>query len=75
MRSLRSEERTVVAVIHDLDMALKLADRVFVLDRGAMVAQGGPESDDVQRAIESAFRVRLELLRGESGVHWTAFRP
>ena len=75
VRSLRSEERTVVAVVHDLDMALKLADRVFVLDRGAMIAHGSPESDQVQQAIQSAFRVRLELLRGESGVHWTAFRP
>ena len=64
-----------MAVVHDLDMALKLADRVFVLDRGAMIAHGSPESDQVQQAIQSAFRVRLELLRGESGVHWTAFRP
>lgn len=53
-RSVASEGRSVVVVLHDLEIAHAFMDQVVVLDRGATVAQGSPKdalSDDVLRAV------------------------
>jgi osmoprotectant transport system ATP-binding protein len=36
--------RTIVLVTHDIDEALRLADRIVLLDRGRIVQQGSPAS-------------------------------
>ena len=45
---------TVVLIEHDVDMVLRMADRITVLHQGAVIARGLPEevtgSEDVQRA-------------------------
>ena len=34
---------TVVAILHDLNLAAMLADRILVLNRGSLIAEGSPE--------------------------------
>ena len=34
---------TVVAILHDLNLAAMLADRILVLNRGTLIAEGSPE--------------------------------
>ncbi|WED22663.1 heme ABC transporter ATP-binding protein [Vibrio sp. JC009] len=41
-KSLTKEGASVVAVIHDLNLAAKYADRVMILDQGKLVADGSP---------------------------------
>jgi iron complex transport system ATP-binding protein len=41
--SLRSDGLTVVSTMHDLTLAGQYADRLVLLDRGAVVAEGEPE--------------------------------
>jgi len=43
VRDLARAGRAVVAVVHDVDLAALYADRVVVLDGGAVVGQGSPE--------------------------------
>jgi iron complex transport system ATP-binding protein len=44
----------VLAVLHDLNLAL-MADRVWVLDSGRLVADGAPESPALQAALVQVF--------------------
>lgn len=56
MRTLRSlgADRLVVAVIHDLDVVARHADRVLVMHGGAVVADGAP-----QEALSSQLLTRV----------------
>ena len=59
---------TVVAVLHDLNVALRYADRVVVLDRGRVVYRGDDAEAVPQAVLERVFRVRMHRLRDpESG--------
>ncbi|MCU0297908.1 MAG: ATP-binding cassette domain-containing protein [Candidatus Nanopelagicales bacterium] len=42
IRSLVTEDLTVVLVSHDLDRVVELADKVLVLENGRLVERGGP---------------------------------
>ena len=70
---MRERDKTVIAVIHDLNLALSVADAVFVMKRGRLAAQGAPGEAAVQSAIEQSFGVRLEHVETPSGVAWVPF--
>ena len=75
MRSLKEERgKTVVAVIHDINLALKYSDEVCVMRAGKLLAQGAPHEAEVLAAVEDAFDVRIELLHGELGSSYALWR-
>ena len=73
VRQVRERGKTVIAVIHDLNLALSVADAVFVMERGRLAAQGAPGEAAVHSAIEQSFGVRLERAETPSGVAWVPF--
>ena len=56
----------VVLVLHDLALAMNHADRVLVLDRGVLVAEGTPEQALSEGVIARVWGVRARWL-GERG--------
>lgn len=52
-----SRGTSVVAVIHDLDLALRTCDELVVMDGGAVLAQGPATDDAVLASIGRAFGV------------------
>ncbi|MFN3864549.1 MAG: ABC transporter ATP-binding protein [Erythrobacter sp.] len=56
----------VVVVLHDLALAMNHADRVLVLDRGALVADGAPEAALAPEVITKVWGVCAHWL-GEPG--------
>ena len=54
--------RTVVAAFHDLAFAARYADRIFVLDRGRLVADGAPRDVLTPALIRSVFRMDAALV-------------
>jgi ABC-2 type transport system ATP-binding protein len=62
------EDTTVILATHDLDEADKLADRIVILDRGGIVANGS--ADQLARAVSSRSEVRWSVA-GEHFVHTT----
>ena len=72
VEGLKGLGKTVFLTTHYLDEAQKLADRVAVLDRGAIVAEGPPESLTVEDSTTIRFRLhpgadRTSMPLGGSG--------
>lgn len=63
IKSLNRLGKTVLAVLHDLDLAFAYSDFVAVLEKGELKAFGPPE--EVTDAAAAAFGVRVKKLRLE----------
>lgn len=51
----------VVAVLHDLNLAVRFASRIIVIHRGAVVADGVPARTITDKLIRKVFEVRAEI--------------
>ncbi|BBM69906.1 ABC transporter ATP-binding protein [Rhodothermus marinus] len=61
VRGLVAEGRTVVAVFHDLSLAARYADRLLVLHRGRLVADGPPAEVLAEALIARVFRMAARI--------------
>ncbi|MGO1410141.1 ABC transporter ATP-binding protein [Microbacterium sp.] len=52
---MRSEGRTVVAVLHDLSQAARFADRLVLMHDGGIVAEGEPAAVLTERNVREVF--------------------
>jgi ABC-type branched-subunit amino acid transport system ATPase component len=55
LRSLRAEGETILLIEHDMGFVMPLADHVYVMDHGRMIAQGTPEEVRRDPAVLSAY--------------------
>ncbi len=56
---------SVIIVLHDLDLALRYADRVLVLQSGEVVWTGEPHDDTLVPIIRDVFGVRMQKVVAE----------
>jgi iron complex transport system ATP-binding protein len=68
VRRLADHGRTVLAAIHDLELAARFADRLLVLDSGRLVADGPPESVLTPDRLRETFAVEAEVAGGPDGI-------
>jgi iron complex transport system ATP-binding protein len=61
------KEILVVAVTHDLNLALQFSQHILVLDRGSLAAQGKPEEILVPALLKRVFEVDARLYTGDHG--------
>jgi iron complex transport system ATP-binding protein len=66
--SLRGDGLTVVSTLHDLTLAGQYADRLVLLDQGAVVAQGVPEDVLSVENLESYYEASVRVVREEGRV-------
>jgi len=66
--SLRRDGLTVVSTMHDLTLAGQYAERLLLLDRGVVVAEGTP--DDVLSAenLATHYDARVRVVRDDDGI-------
>ena len=57
--ALAREGRAVVLVLHDIPLALRMADRIAVMQDGRVAACGTPEEIESSRVIDRVFHVAL----------------
>lgn len=57
-KHLVSQNRTVIAAIHDLSLASRYADRVILLYQGRAVSDGPPQAVITERNLEQYFHIR-----------------
>ncbi|CAH1649714.1 Branched-chain amino acid transport system permease protein [Hyphomicrobiales bacterium] len=55
LRGLRQRGLTIVLVDHNLRMMMALCDRIIVLDRGRLIAQGTPAEIQADKAVIEAY--------------------
>jgi ABC-type cobalamin/Fe3+-siderophores transport system ATPase subunit len=57
-KELKQKHIAIVAAVHDLNLALEIADRIAILKQGKVVYQGIPEES--HEALEEAYEVQFE---------------
>ncbi|WP_418284275.1 ABC transporter ATP-binding protein [Halorubrum sp. DTA46] len=68
VETLRDEsEVTVVVVLHDIEQAARLADRMIALKSGEVRARGPPEDVVTEELLAEVFRVDAEVIDTERG--------
>ncbi|OGF55095.1 MAG: hypothetical protein A2Z21_04760 [Candidatus Fraserbacteria bacterium RBG_16_55_9] len=68
IRELADQSLTVIAAIHDLNLAARYADRVAVLSQGRLAACGHPRPLLTEELIESVWGVRVRVLQDRAGL-------
>ncbi|HEY0623602.1 ABC transporter ATP-binding protein [Sphingomonas sp.] len=69
MELLRSEARTgalVVAILHDLTMAARYCDRLLLMDRGRLIAQGAPLEVLSEANLRTVYGVQARIDESEA---------
>jgi iron complex transport system ATP-binding protein len=71
-RGLLSPSCTVVAVLHDLNVAFEYGDYFVLLESGRVAVEAERSSDIPAEVIERVFRVRARRVRGadDAGDYW-----
>lgn len=65
----------VVLILHDLELAARYSDMVYLLKNGRIYASGSPEEVFTRQNLESVYGVRMEIERTVHGLKMTAACP
>lgn len=72
---VRSLDRTVVAAIHDLNIAAMYCDTIFVMQSGRIVAAGAPRDVLTRSLIRSVYEVDADVFTDSDGLLRVLFYP
>lgn len=70
IRSLTNQNRTLVLVLHDLPLALKISDKIAVLHNGGLLDFGTPEEILMHGSLEKAYQIKIHPVHTENGVDY-----
>ena len=73
LKQLAGEGIAVIAVTHDLNLAATYADRMVVLSRGEIAADGKPEEVLRTSLLEAVFEVSVKIREGPTGRPWVFY--
>ena len=57
--TLREQGKTVILILHDLNQALRISDRLLVMNDRTITAAGTPESCLASGVIEDVFQTQI----------------
>lgn len=72
---VRSLDRTVIAAIHDLNIAAMYCDTIFVIQSGHIVAAGAPRDVLTRSLIRSVYEVDADVFTDSDGLLRVLFYP
>jgi iron complex transport system ATP-binding protein len=58
----REQDRTVVAVLHDLNHACRYADHIIAMKAGQIVAQGDPNAVITEALVEDVYGLKCQII-------------
>jgi iron complex transport system ATP-binding protein len=64
-----AEDAVTIGVVHDLNLAARFADRLYMIDHGRIVAAGTPNEVLTADLIRKVFGVEPEFLPTSDGIH------
>lgn len=72
LRQLADNGKGIVSVMHDLPLAFTFSDRIFVLDKGIVIADGTPEEICKSQIIPDVFGINMQ--RSDTGDYFCVLR-
>lgn len=75
MDLVRGLDRTVIAAVHDLNIAAMYCDRLYAMKDGKIVGQGPPEALLTPKFIREVYEVDAQVMTSGDGVPHILFRP
>ena len=66
-RSLLNEQKTIIAVMHDLNLVAQYADRVLLLSKGRLVLQGQPNEVFQREPLREIYGVDFDIWQNSQG--------
>lgn len=70
--NIARENRVIVGVLHDLNLAAQFADHLILLHRGKILASGTPKQVLTIANIETAFNIK-PVIHEQNGTPWISF--
>ncbi len=67
LRELAEAGNAVFVVLHDLNLSMRFADRVLVMDRGKIVLSGPPQAVLTPENLARVFGIETEIIRDSRG--------
>jgi iron complex transport system ATP-binding protein len=68
MRIVKESDCTIISAIHDLNIAARYCDEIYVLSKGRIRAHGAPQSVFTKELINEVFGVKATLLREQDEI-------
>lgn len=70
IQELKAQGKTVILTLHDLSQAIRLADRLVVMENRQIVAQDTPEACLKKNIIQDVFHVSCKQFQDEDGTYY-----
>ena len=70
IRSLKENGKTVILILHDLNQALSLSDRLVVMQEQKIVAAGTPDTCIQSHILEEVFHASLKQFHDKDGTYY-----
>lgn len=67
LKNLKSEKKTIILVVHDLNLALTIADNMILMEQGRVIAQGNPAKIAEFGFIDKVFGVQTKKIDSDFG--------
>ena len=67
LQTLAHDGKCIVAVLHDLTLAMRFADEIIVMQNGNLIAQDTPEQIYRQGVIDTTFEICLQRISLQNG--------
>ena len=64
---IKSLDITIISAIHDLELACKYCDYLYVIQDGKVEAQGAPHEVITPELLRRVFHVRANVVESEDG--------
>ena len=75
MDLVRGLDRTVIAAVHDLNIAAMYCDRLYAVKDGRVVGQGSPEELLTPEFIREVYEVDAQIMTDGDGRLHILFHP
>ena len=75
LRALADSGKGIVAVLHDLELAMQYADEIVVMCEGAIIAKGTPDTICQSKILDRVFHISIQKTQTENGsTHYVVCR-
>lgn len=65
IKELKVQGKTILLTLHDLSMALQIADELIVMNKGQVAAQGSVNEVLASKLLEKVFHIRIRIFEEE----------